>query len=68
MTAAEIAETLINGNIADAREAINSAARPAVLALDVLAELIICVGPEDIIHVPIREALPRLRRCLTGEP
>ena len=67
MTASEIAESLINGNISDAREAIVGApggiADSCVLALDVLAELMHETPEADNF---VGEALTRLRRCLTG--
>lgn len=69
MTPAEIAETLINGNIHDARTAILTRGggllprkEVAIRALDVAVALSDMEGSTD------REALERLRRCLTGEP
>lgn len=61
MTAYEVAETLLNGNISDARNEIISPVTPrrdlrtALLVLDVVNEL---GGTPD--------AIARLRRCLEG--
>jgi hypothetical protein len=73
MTPSEIAETLINGNISDARDAIltygdgsphaGTEADIAVRTLDVLMELL-PPGREDFDDW--RSAHARLRRCLTG--
>ena len=66
MTPSEIAETLINGNISDAREAIIGApggiADSAVMALDVLDELVMGASDGNDIAVMMH----RLRGCLTG--
>lgn len=72
MTPAEIAETLINGNVADARDAIvehdpypNAGIAAAVLALDVLTEM----ADDDWRDggtTAVFATIARLRRCLTG--
>jgi hypothetical protein len=70
MTPSEIAETLLNGNISDAREAIltggdgrHTRVAAAVMALDVLDQL--CYMTEDDENYAAA-AIARLRRCLTG--
>ena len=65
MTPSEIAETLINGNITDARNAIcpgRNGRAAAVLALDVLDEMVMGASDGNDIAVMMH----RLRRCLTG--
>jgi len=64
MRAREIAETLINGNISDARREIvkgRTQTEAAVMALDVLEELWELLGAEDF-----GDVADRLRRCLNG--
>lgn len=81
MSPAEIAETLLNGNIAQARNEIfnrhdlafhhTSPYAAAACALDVVAELasILWMTPssEEPVDV-LREAHQRVRRCLEGAP
>lgn len=69
MTASEIAETLHNGNISDARRAIErvetGAAESAVMALDVVTELAVCFLPlTDDSRPDFDAAIGRVRRCL----
>ena len=64
MRAREIAETLINGNISDARREIvkgRTQTEAAVMALDVLEELWELLGAEDF-----GDVADQLRRCLNG--
>jgi hypothetical protein len=65
MRAREIAETLINGNISDARREIVSGrtqTEAAVMALDVLDEMFEYASDgEDLARM-----IASLRRCLTG--
>lgn len=76
--AAEIAETLINGNISDARHAIITAggfsvaskATVAILTLDVLAALhevyLDSLNALDTVESAYHDAHEKLRRCLEG--
>lgn len=59
MTSAQIAETLINGNITSAREAINGSEMPAATALTVVEDLIIA-------GVDPTEAIDRVLRCVAS--
>jgi hypothetical protein len=66
MRAREIAETIVNGNVSDARREILSGrtqAEAAVMALDVLEELWELLGAEDF-----GDVVDRLRGCLRGAP
>jgi len=67
MRAREIAETLINGNISDARREIvngRTQTEAAVMALDVLDELLDAFGFDPGAGTEMQMA--RLRRCLKG--
>jgi len=67
MRAREIAETLINGNISEARREITNGrtqTEAAVMALDVLDELLDAFGIDPGAGAEMQIA--RLRRCLQG--
>jgi hypothetical protein len=71
MTPSEIAETLINGNVSDAREAIltggdgrHTRVAAAVMALDVFDEM--CGEDFRDDYTAVLANLAKLRRCLTG--
>lgn len=71
MTANEIAETLLNGNIAQARQEILEtfgAYNVAVLTLDVVAELADLLAQTHDFDESATLALGRVRRCLEGAP
>ena len=65
MRASQIAETLINGNISDARNAIvkhRTQTEAAIITLDVLEDLL----PWEPDHDTCVNEIARLRRCLNG--
>lgn len=70
MTASEIAETLVNGNISDARAAIvqgQTQQSAAVLALDVAIEITATVDLHaEESGMKLMRGIERVRRCLTG--
>lgn len=67
MRAREIAETLLNGNISDAREAMTFGGHivDAREVLDVVEELADMLPPGDLDDT-YEQAIGRVRRCLNG--
>lgn len=66
MRASQIAETYINGNRSDARNAVLADPRPDLMALDVLTELLDAAVPEVGDTVSFDDVARRWRNCLAG--
>lgn len=66
MRASQIAETYINGNRSDARNAVLADPRPDLMALDVLTELLDAAVPKVGDTVNFDDVARRWRNCLAG--
>lgn len=68
--ASHIAEMFLNGNLADARNAVLADPRPDLMALDVLVDLLDQApepdGRDDDWDEPAQRTVDRWRRCLAG--